>query len=345
MKTFVAVLRGADHIFEFVNDAHKEAFGERGLIGKARADMFPELNDQGFAAAPRRAFDTGRTVYMQGKPAEFDVMPDGLRRSRRLDISYEPMRDGRGEVTGLYVHGRDVTTIGDHPLEARATSAGLDALSDTELLTLHLYHGTLDTDAGERAEHLLSRFGSLRGVLSASIPSLMQMAPEHLRSTSRSLSASTALNLKIVREIGRRVLFRRIASRPVLASSRTLRAYLHGILAGEPREKFMVLFLDKSLRLIACETLAEGSVSHTQIYTREVLRRAIELSASAMILVHNHPTGRGTFSTADLMTTDAIVSGAEAVDIEVVDHLLVAGEEVVSLVETRGGLTRRRRAH
>lgn len=345
MKTFVAVLRGPDHIFEFVNDSHKEAFGDRGLVGKARADMFPELNTQGFADAPRRAFDTGRTVYMQSKSAEFDEMPDGLQRTRRLDISYEPMRDAKGRVTGLYVHGRDVTSIGDHPLEARAGSAGLDSLTDSELLTLHLYHGTLDLDAGERAEHLLARFGSLRGVLSASIPSLMQMAPEHLRSTSRSISASTALNLKIVREIGRRILFRRISSKPVLASSATVRAYLHGMLASEPREKFVVLFLDKSLRLIACETLAEGSISHAPVYAREVLRRAIELSASALILVHNHPSGRRAFSTSDMMTTDAIVQGAEALDIEVVDHLLVAGEDIVSLVETRGVLTRGRRPH
>lgn len=343
MKTFVAVLRGPDHIFEFVNDAHIGAFGDRGLIGKARADMFPELNEQGFADAPRRAFDTGRTVFMQGQPAHFDEMPDGLLRTRRLDISYEPMRDARGQVTGLYVHGRDITTIGDHVLERRAGSAGLETLSDAELLTLHLYHGTLDPDAGERAEHLLTRFGSLRGVLSASIPSLMQLAPEHLRSTSRSISASTALNLKIVREIGRRILFKKISNRPVLASSATVRTFLHGLLASEPREKFLVLFLDKSLRLIACETLAEGSVSQTQVYAREVLRRAIELSASAMILVHNHPSGRPAFSTADMMTTDTIEKGAEALDIELVDHLLVAGDEVISLVETRGVASRGRR--
>ncbi|RYG81685.1 MAG: hypothetical protein EON59_14560, partial [Alphaproteobacteria bacterium] len=199
MKNFIAVLRGPDHIFEFVNAAHREAFGDRGLIGKARADVFPELNDQGFADAPRKAFMTGEPVFMRDKPARFDDAPEGQPAKRRLDISYEPMRDSRGAVSGLFVQGRDVTAIGAHPLEQRAMAQGLEILTDAELLTLFLYHGTLDADSADRADHLLRRFGHLGGVLSASLPSLQQIVPNAQSTTSRSVSSSAALHLKLAR--------------------------------------------------------------------------------------------------------------------------------------------------
>lgn len=335
MKSFVAVLRGPDHVFEFANAAHRDAFGERDLIGRARADVFSELNDQGFAEAPRRAFTTGQTVFMRDKPARFDESPADKPNQRRLDISYEPMRDRRGKVTGLFVQGRDVTAIGAHPLERRAVDLGLETLSDVELLTLMLYHGTLDADAAEHADQLLKRFGHLSGVLAASLPSLNRIVPSHQTSTSQSVPSSVALHLKIAREVGRRILFRRVAAQPILASSAVLRAYLRALLSPEPREKFVVLFLDQSLRLIACETMAEGTVAHAPVYTREVIRRALELSATAMILVHNHPSGSRKISQSDIASTAAIERGAASLDIEVIDHLVVAGDDIVSLAEQR----------
>lgn len=333
MKSFVAVLRGPDHIFEFANAAHLESFGDRGIIGRARADVYPELNDQGFADAPYRAFHTGQTVFMRDKTARFDFGPEDKPRQRRLDISYEPMRDAQGQVTGLFVQGRDVTQIGAHPLESRAASNGLQTLNDTELLTLLLYHGTLDTDSADRAELLLSRFHDLGGVLSASLPSLSQVVPNMHVNASRSVPSSVALHLKIAQEIGRRVLFNKIAARPLLGSSGLLRTYLRALLASEPRERFMVLFLDHSQRLIACETLAEGTITHATVYSREVVRRALELSASALILVHNHPSGSARISREDIATTAQIERAAAVLDINVVDHLIVAGDEVVSFSE------------
>lgn len=333
MKSFVAVLRGPDHIFEFVNAAHRESFGDRGIIGKARADVFSELNDQGFAEAPRRAFETGETVFMRDKPANFDETPPGSPRRRRLDISYEPMRDTRGKVCGLFVQGRDVTAIGAHPLEHRALSKGLETLTDTELLTLFLYHGTLDADSADRAEQLLDRFGHLGAVLSASLASLGQIVPSRQGTTSRSVPSSVALHLKIAREVGRRVLYNQIAAKPVLSSSAALRTYLRAELSTEPREKFVVLFLDRSLQLIALETLAEGTIGHAPVYSREVVRRALELSASGLILVHNHPSGSEVISQSDIFTTAQIERAAATLDIELIDHLVVAGTEVISFVE------------
>lgn len=335
MKSFVAVLRGRDHVFEFADSAHREAFGDRGIIGKARADVFAELNDQGFAAAPREAFQTGRTVFMRDKPALFGESPPGKPRERRLDISYEPMRDGRGKVTGLFVRGRDVTEIGAHPLAVRAVDPGLETLSDEDLLTLMIYHGTLDADAADHADHLLKRFGSLGGVLAASLPSLNRIVPDHQSTTSQSVPSSVALHLKIAREVGRRVLFRRVTAQPVLASSAPLRTYLRALLSHEPREKFLVLFLDHAHRLIACETMAEGTITHAPVYSREVVRRALELSATAMILVHNHPSGGRQISASDVGTTARIERGAAALDIEVIDHLVVAGDDILSLAEQK----------
>jgi len=333
MKSFIAVLRGPDHIFEFVNAAHREAFGDRGLIGKARADVFPELNDQGFADAPRRAFMTGEPVFMRDKSAKFDDVPEGQPAKRRLDISYEPMRDSRGAVSGLFVQGRDVTAISAHPLEQRAMAQGLEILTDAEILTLFLYHGTLDTDSADRADHLLRRFGHLGGVLSASMPSLRQIVPNTQSTTSRSVSSSAALHLKLARELGRRILFTDIAARPVLANASSLRTYLRALLASEPREKFLVLFLDPAHQLIALETLAEGTVAHAPVYSREVVRRALELSASGLILVHNHPSGSDVISKSDLDITAQIGRAAAALDINLIDHLVVAGTKVVSFVD------------
>ena len=105
----------------------------------------------------------------------------------------------------------------------------------------------------------------------------------------------------------------------------------------------MVLFMDHSHRLIACETLAEGTISHATVYSREVVRRALELSASGLILVHNHPSGCATISREDIATTAQIERAATVLDIRVVDHLIVAGDEVVSFSE-QGMLFPTRRA-
>lgn len=333
MKSFVAVLRGPDHVFEFANAAHRESFGDRDIIGRARADVFSELNNQGFAAAPDEAYRTGRTVFLRDKPARFDFGPEGKPPQRRLDISYEPMRDASGAVTGLFVQGRDVTEISGHPLEARVVVGGMETLSDAELLTLLLYHGTLDADSEDRATQLLARFGSLGGVLSASIPSLNQIVPNGQSNAHRSVPSSVAIHLKLAREIGRRILFKKITSRPLLSDSSLLRTYLKALLGTEPRERFVVLFLDASRRLIACETLGEGTLTHAPVYSREVVRRALELSAASLILVHNHPSGDARPSDEDVATTAQIERAAAILDIAVLDHLIVAGDTIVSLAE------------
>ena len=330
MKRFISVLRGPDHIFEFVNAAHRQTFGDRSLLGRARADIFPELNNQGFSSAPRRAFRSGKPLFMRDKPADFDAAGAQAPMRLFLDISYEPMRDAQGTVTGLFVQGRDVTAARAYPLEPLAHHAGLAALTDEELLALLLYHGTLDADSHEHASYLLERFHDLSRVLAASVPELTKLVPSNQSSAANSLPTSTALHLKIVREIGRRIIMGKLASRPVIASHYALHTYVKNLLSPNPRECFVVLFLDSALRLIACEVLSEGTVDRVSVYSREVLRRALELSASAMILVHNHPAGSTYISSAELKRTKEIQRGAATLDMQVLDHLVVAGDEVVS---------------
>lgn len=330
MKRFVSVLRGPDHVFEFVNAAHRQTFGDRSLLGQARADVYPELNSQGFSSAPRRAFRSGKPVFMRDKSANFDARDNHEEMQLCLDISYEPMRDAQGKVTGLFVQGRDVTSARASPLETLARHAGLAALSDEELLALLLYHGTLDADSHEHAAYLLGRFHDLSRVLAASVPALTTLVPFGQSSSANSLPTSTALHLKIVREIGRRILVGKLASRPVIASHYALHSYVKNLLSPRPRACFVVLFLDDALSLIACEILSEGTVDHVSVSSREVLRRALELSASAMILVHNHPDGDTHVSAEEVQRTKAIQRGAATLDMKVLDHLMVAGNELVS---------------
>jgi DNA repair protein RadC len=119
--------------------------------------------------------------------------------------------------------------------------------------------------------------------------------------------------------------------RTVLSSSPAVTAYLRARFAAAPREVFHVLFLDRKNQLIADECLGRGTVDHAPVYPREVVRRALELSASALLIVHNHPSGDPTPSSADVAMTKAVVEAARALAITVHDHLVVGGDQVASL--------------
>ena len=119
--------------------------------------------------------------------------------------------------------------------------------------------------------------------------------------------------------------------RPVLTSSEAVRTYLRARLAALPREVFHVLFLDKKNQLIADERMGAGTVDHAPVFPREVVRRALELSASALVLAHNHPSGDASPSQADVEMTRQVVAAAKALQIAVHDHLIVAGDQVASL--------------
>lgn len=206
-------------------------------------------------------------------------------------------------------------------LRERAASGGLAALPDYELLELLLFRSIPRGDVKPLAKQLLARFGSLGGVLAAS--------PEALRTVS-GVGEAVALDLRLVHEATLRAAREQVVRRPVISSWAALLAYVKAALAHEPREQFRVLFLDRKNQLIADEIMNHGTVDHAPVYPREVVRRALELSASALILVHNHPSGDPTPSSADIDMTRQIADAARALRISVHDHLVAGRDGVAS---------------
>jgi len=199
-------------------------------------------------------------------------------------------------------------------LRSRAIAGGLGAVPDYELLELFLFRSIPKKDVKPLAKHLLARFGSLGGVLGAT--------PEELK-TLKGVGDAVALDLKLVHEAALRTAREEVKRRTVISSWSALLAYVKTAIAHEGREQFRVLFLDKKNQLIADEVMNRGTVDHAPVYPREVMRRALELSASAVILVHNHPSGDPTPSSADVDMTRQVVEAGRPLRIAVHDHLVV----------------------
>ncbi len=215
-------------------------------------------------------------------------------------------------------------------LRERARTAGLTTLPDYELLELFLFRSQPHVDVKPIAKALLARFGSLSAVLAASVEELMTVRAEDSRGRMKGVGAETALDLAALHEVSRRVAREPAAKRPVISSWTALVAYVRVALQHEPREQFRVLYLDKKNQLILDEILNRGTIDHAPVYPREVVRRALEVSAGAIILVHNHPSGDPTPSRADIQMTKQIVQAASSLSVEVHDHLIVGREGVSS---------------
>jgi len=206
-------------------------------------------------------------------------------------------------------------------LRQRAKVGGLVALPDYELLELYLFRTMPRGDVKPLAKALLARFGSLGGVLGATIEEL---------ATVRGVGEAAAMDIKLLHEATLRAGRDKIAKRPVISSWSALLGYVRVALANESREQFRVLFLDKKNQLIADEVMNRGTVDHAPVYPREVMRRALELSSSNIIVVHNHPSGDPTPSRPDIDMTKQIVEAGKALKIAVHDHLVVGREGVAS---------------
>lgn len=195
------------------------------------------------------------------------------------------------------------------------------ALDDQTLLALMLERMDPERDPARLAAALLERFGSLGGVAGA--------APGELAQAS-SAGAALRAELTLLREFAIRLARAEACRRPVITSWTALVAYVRAALAHEPREQFRTLFLDRRNILLRDEMTADGTVDHAPVYPREVIRRALELSASALILVHNHPSGDPTPSQADIQMTRQIVEAARVFNLQVHDHLVVGREGTAS---------------
>jgi DNA repair protein RadC len=199
-------------------------------------------------------------------------------------------------------------------LKERFVTGGAEALPDYELLELVLFSAIPRQDTKPTAKRLLARFGSFAEVVNA--------PPERLKEV-KGVGDAAVLQLKPTRAGALRLMQGGIMQRPVLASWGAVLDYCRAAMGFEAREQFRILFLDKKNRLIADEVQQEGTVDHTPVYVREVVKRALELSASAIILVHNHPSGDPTPSRADIDMTRQIVDAAKPLGVVIHDHIIV----------------------
>lgn len=206
-------------------------------------------------------------------------------------------------------------------LRARFREAGPDALADYELLELVLFRAIPRRDVKPIAKAIIARFGGFAEACAA--------PPERLCEV-EGVSEVVALELKIVQAAARRLARERVMGRPVIASWSALLEYCRAAMADEGVEQFRVLFLDRRNRLIADEVLARGTVDHAPVYPREVIKRALELGATALILAHNHPSGDPTPSRADIDMTREIADAARPLGVVLHDHIVIGRERVAS---------------
>jgi DNA repair protein RadC len=207
-------------------------------------------------------------------------------------------------------------------LRERFHETGADALADYELLELILFRTIPRADTKPVAKALLNRFKSLPEVFGAQ---------EQLLTEVDGVGEATARDLKIISAVSHRMLKADIAGREVLSSWKKVIDYCRASMGFETREMFRILFLDKKNAIIADEVQQTGTVDHTPVYPREVVKRALELSATAIILVHNHPSGDPTPSRADIEMTKTIIQTAKPLGIEVHDHIIIGRDGHASL--------------
>ena len=194
-------------------------------------------------------------------------------------------------------------------------------LDDATLISLLMTRTLPQRDIPRAVETLLKVFGSVAAVVAADPPELARAA---------SLNATTITDLKLLQQLSVRLARSEACRRPVVSSWSCLIAYVRSALAHAPREQFRALYLDRKNVLLRDEFLAEGTVDHAPVYPREVIRRALEVSASALILVHNHPSGDPTPSRADIEMTRQINDAARVFGLQVHDHLVIGRQGTAS---------------
>ena len=206
-------------------------------------------------------------------------------------------------------------------LRERFMKAGGEALPDYELLELLLALAKPRGDVKPLAKKLIKRFGGFAAVISAEPRELTEV---------EGVAEATAVALKTVQAAALRLAREEVMARPVIGSWERLIAYCRMAMAHSKTEQFRLLFLDRKNALIADELQQRGTVDHTPVYTREVVKRALDLGASAIIMVHNHPSGDPTPSKADILMTREVRDAAEKLGIVLHDHVIIGRGEHAS---------------
>ncbi|MDB5491149.1 MAG: repair protein RadC [Micavibrio sp.] len=206
-------------------------------------------------------------------------------------------------------------------LRERFILGGAEALADYELLELILFMAIPRRDVKPLAKALIKKFDTLAGVLNAPVAALGEID---------GISGTAAITLKSVAAAGHRMLKQELINKPLLNNWTRLTDYCRATMGHETKEHFRLLFLNKKNELIADEIQQSGTVDHTPVYPREIVKRALELDATALILCHNHPSGDTTPSTDDIQMTNAVIDVAKAMGIAVHDHIIVSRKGVAS---------------
>ncbi|PSL18010.1 RadC family protein [Shimia abyssi] len=234
-----------------------------------------------------------------------------------------PLFDKEEVTLRPLANGKLPSYIADHRkrLRARFVSGGADAMPDYELLELVLFRAIPRQDVKPIAHKLLETFGDFNGTLSAPRARLKQVS---------GVGNAVITELKIVEAAAHRLARSKIMQRRVLSSWDALLDYCHTTMAHRDTEQFRVLYLDTKNTLIADEEQATGTVNHVPVYPREVAKRALELNASALILVHNHPSGDPTPSDSDITMTEQIHRALDALGITLHDHIIIGKSQELS---------------
>jgi len=227
------------------------------------------------------------------------------------------------EAVGEVLPGKLPSYIADHRkrLRSRFLEGGAQAMPDYELLELVLFRAIPRQDVKPLARLLLDTFGDFNRVISASPPRLMLV---------KGVGEAVVLELKLIEASAQRLMRAKVMNRPILSSWDALLDYCHTAMAHRETEQFRILFLDRKNVLIADEEQAKGTVDHVPVYPREVVKRALELNASALILVHNHPSGDPTPSESDISMTIQVQNAAQVLGLVLHDHLIIGKSRELS---------------
>lgn len=201
---------------------------------------------------------------------------------------------------------------------------GAEALSDAELLAIFLRVGVVGKSAVDLARDLLTQFGSLNGIFAASESELSQV---------RGIGSSKYVQLQAIFEMSRRALSEQLQQYDILSSPQQVRDFLVLKLSALTREVFVVMFLDAQNRLNATEEMFSGTLTQTSVYPREVVKRALYHNAASVIFAHNHPSGVAQQSSADELLTAQLKQALALIDVRVLDHFIVAGNQTLSFAE------------
>ncbi len=229
------------------------------------------------------------------------------------------------QIVPALAKGRVPSYMADHRkrLRERFMSGGAEALPDYEMLELVLFRAIPRQDVKPLARLLLDTFGDFNRVLSAPVARLQEV---------KGVGDAVVQELKIVEAAAHRLARSKVIQKHVISSWDAVIDYCHTTMAHRDTEQFRILFLDRKNVLIADEAQAEGTIDHVPVYPREVVKRALELNAAALILVHNHPSGDPTPSEADITVTQQIYEAAKALEICLHDHLIIGKSRELSFM-------------